>query len=150
VSGARRSIMVEDSHTGVRLTLVRLACLRLMWIATAIFLAAGCGQGDRPPLAPVRGTVRLEGHPLEGGFIVFRPERGRSSSSGIDARGRYELRYVGDIYGAMVGKHTVYIVSATERSPQEKLPARYNTNSELQAMVTEAANTIDFDLRLNP
>jgi hypothetical protein len=54
----------------------------------------------------------------------------------------------------MPGKHKVVIrTAASEPDPEnpnaakEKLPARYNTNSELTAELKGGSNVVDFDLK---
>ena len=47
---------------------------------------------------------------------------------------------------AKPGKHTVTITTATEEAPEETLPAKYNTQTELSADVRDDSNTINFEL----
>ncbi|MDR3109154.1 MAG: hypothetical protein LBU65_05640, partial [Planctomycetaceae bacterium] len=66
----------------------------------------------------------------------------------------YELKFSASAIGAMPGKHKVVIrTAASEPDPEnpnaakEKLPARYNTNSELTAELKGGSNVVDFDLK---
>jgi hypothetical protein len=116
----------------------------------------GCGgQGDRPPLGSVSGTVTLDGQPLVGGQVTFAPETGRPSIGRTDSAGRYELFYVLATKGAKVGKHRVFIgwpPADDDAEPVAKdasrppLPARYGQQSTLTADVNSGANTFDFAL----
>lgn len=108
----------------------------------------GCGSD----LVSVTGTVTLDGKPLEGATVTFRPQEGESDrpSAGVtDASGKYELKYTATEKGAKKGKHRVEISTASnseEESKPETLPTSYNVNSELTADVTSGANVIDFKL----
>jgi hypothetical protein len=115
---------------------------------------AGCGPGDG--LARVRGRVTLNGEPLEGAVVEFHSTSpGGSSASAItDAKGRYELMHTFDARGAMPGEYAVTIRTAEDcfdeqgnslRSP-ERVPARYNSQTELKRTVEPGRNTIDFKL----
>jgi hypothetical protein len=113
---------------------------RCAW--AVVLLAAvvvGCGGGNR---ASVSGTVTLDGKPAEGATVSFTPESGAggvgASYGKVDAAGRYTLETViGDHRGAAVGRHRVSI-SLSQPNPQnpdraatERIPTRYNVNSEL-------------------
>lgn len=108
----------------------------------------GCGgSGDRPELIPVEGLVTLDEQPLAGATVVFRPESGKASRGVTDAEGRYELIYLRDIKGAKPGKHAVRITTASEESPDERLPERYNRKTELTAQVDADTGSVDFALK---
>jgi len=138
----------------------------------------GCGGNPAgyPETAPVTGTVTLDGAPVEGASISFAPPEGRSSSGTTDADGKYELRYVGPVMGAMLGTNRViirkqvpdpdYVPTAAERKAAEEmaaldpdesptftspmidsLPERYRSrDSELSADVKDTDNVFDFAL----
>jgi len=108
---------------------------------------SGCGGHDRPELGTVTGVVTFENQPLPQASVVFEPEQGKDSRAVTDQQGRYELVYLRDIKGAVVGPHTVRITTATEVNPQEKVPARYHAQSELRVDVRSGANTFDFELK---
>jgi hypothetical protein len=115
---------------------------------------AGCGSGNN--LARVSGKVTLNGRPLEGATVEFQPTaKGGSPSSGVtDAEGRYELMYTFEIPGAIPGEHLVSIRTAgtyfdergNELERPERVPARYNGQTELKRSVEPGKNTIDFEL----
>ena len=122
-------------------------CVALALMLLTMLFAPGCGRDDRPPLGRVQGVVTLDGEPLEGALVVFEPiEAARPSRGVTDAAGRYTLVYLRDIEGAVIGEHEVKIVTATEESPEERLPARYNRDTTLAAEVSRGRNEHNFEL----
>ena len=125
------------------------------WTPTLLcLLLAGCGSGDG--LATVKGKVTLNGQPLEGAVVQFQPtaDDGSPSAGKTDAKGRYELMHTFNTRGGMPGEHVVTIRTAaayyeeedTDVQPVERIPAKYNTRTELKRTVKRGRNTIDFDL----
>jgi hypothetical protein len=115
-------------------------------------LSVGCGPGG-PDVATVEGTVLLDGKPLEGAMVLFTPTAGRPAGGLTDASGHYELVYSADRGGAMLGEHTVTISTFRPGDPDEgdvgvpeKVPARYNVQSDLKRTVEDKDNVIDFEL----
>ena len=104
----------------------------------------------------VSGKVTLGGQPLADAIVTFTPKTSGAPSSAItDASGGYTLRYTRDYDGALVGEHTVTISTYAAANPDdeppkpevpEKVPAKYNTKSELLATVKSGSNTLDFPL----
>ena len=136
------------------------ACVRFtlgIALSAVFLLSAGCGDSG-PPLGKVTGQVTLDGKPLEGALVQFSPDAGgRGSFAATDASGRYELIFNADNKGALVGKHSVTITTASEEEYNEEteettpareeiLPDRYHENTELTADDTGGGNTIDFPL----
>ena len=120
----------------------RLSRLRVNWVATltcALLPLAGCGRSDRPPLGQVQGTVLLRGKPLASADLVFRPAKGRVSYGTTDANGHYDLIYLRQDHGAIVGKHTVQIFKQSR--------AKYEIVPTLQKEVVAGKNEINFDLK---
>ncbi len=115
---------------------------------------AGCSDADH--VAPVTGTVRFQQQPLAGAIVRFQPRRGGSPSTAVtDESGRYELRYSRELLGAEIGDHSVSISTYSAGNPDaepprapvpERIPARYNAESELTAQVQAGNNQIDFQL----
>ena len=117
---------------------------------------AGCGP-DGPELAPVAGTVTLDGNPLAGARIEFQPQEGENASPSYgmtDQAGRYKLIYGPGQKGAMLGRHAVRISTGGQSSDgvnpameiPERVPPRYNSETELFREVESGGNTIDFKL----
>jgi hypothetical protein len=140
--------------------------MRALWlIALLVVPAFGCGQDK---FAPVSGVVRMDGKPLPGATVSFLPEPVKGSteapvtSSGkTNEKGEYTLRTGTGQDGALVGKHKVTIslqapevVDSDRRPPRggprlaDKVPARYNTKSELTCEVPAGGKTdANFDLK---
>jgi hypothetical protein len=116
----------------------------------ALLVCLGCEGTD---VGYVEGTVTMDGSPLPDAMVTFQPESGRPSYGRTDASGRYELVYTRDEKGAVPGKHTVSISTLQEGDPDaggesvpEKVPANYNTNTELTREVKAGANEFNFEL----
>lgn len=144
----------------------------LVVLSVVALSLGGCGsKGDRPELGQVTGTITLDGEPLGGIAVVFSPDSGRPSRGRTDSQGQYELTYIGQTLGAKLGHHRVEIApneegedeledanageSTAPAQPQSKpgkvkVPARYNTKSELQADIKPGANVFDFQLESKP
>jgi hypothetical protein len=114
----------------------------MVWTFGLVCLA-GCGPSEDFKLAPVSGTVTLDGQPLVGAGVTFQPEGGGAGNPGpgsaaiTDASGKYELQTAEAKRraGAVVGKHTVRITGTqeqrdasddTQRPPaKDPVPANY-------------------------
>lgn len=122
-------------------------------------LASGCGTGDHVTLAPVKGTVTLDGQPVPDARVIFHPtEGGRPSNAMTEPDGSFELVYMEDKLGALKGKHKVIISTLVEADPdstdtltqsgqREMIPASYNTQTTLEAEVDAGVNELNFDLK---
>jgi DNA-directed RNA polymerase subunit RPC12/RpoP len=106
---------------------------------------------EHPDLAEVTGTVTLDGVPLVGANVEFRPDAGKKAGSKVgastgltDENGKYTLLFVRDIEGAALGRHEVLIHARDARG--RRLPSEYNSQTELTAMVLEGENDIPFEL----
>jgi hypothetical protein len=111
-------------------------------------LTLGCGKGG-PQVVPVTGRATLDGRPLELADVTFQPEGAQRPSIGrTDADGRYTLGYKRGQPGAIVGQHTVRIYVSQELvANPPRIPARYDTQSELRADVKPGEeNVFNFDL----
>jgi len=122
--------------------------LLLACCACLLLLSGACNRNQGPVLAPVSGTVTLDGKPLAGAGVVFKQEGARKSVAWTDEAGRYELTYFRDDKGAVIGEHKVIITTAdSEAEIPESLPARYNQESTLKETVEAGKqNVIDFAL----
>ena len=119
--------------------------LTILLLTLPFCLLPGC-RPSGPRIAPVTGIVTMDGQPLPGAAVIFRPAEGRFSSARTDGSGRYELIYLRDKKGAIVGPHKVVITTRSESVPVEKVPAQYNTDSTLTAEVADGSNEFDFQL----
>jgi len=143
--------------------------MRLRIVAVGL-LAALCGCSSGPKFVPVSGTVTLDGKPLANAIVAFNPAAvpgkieaaGPGSMAVTDDQGHFALKVIGTdgkTVGAVVGEHRVRVSTADNMTnsdssdvahghPKERVPAKYNTNSQLTFTVppggTDAAN---FDLK---
>lgn len=124
------------------------------WIALGltVFAALGCGRNG-PELGTVSGIVTLDGKPLPGAVVMFTPALGRVSRGRTDPNGAYELRFAGDVKGAVLGEHRVTISTrwmdedrTTGKMTQipEVLPPKYNSQTTLTQTVVAGHNKCDF------
>ena len=117
--------------------------------------ACGCGGGDIPELAPVTGTVTLDGAPFPHAIVYFHTQKekgGRPAAGTTDDEGKYELVYLDGVNGAHIGLNKVEIVTEwPEGEPgegeSEKIPEKYNTKTTLTAEVKDERNVFDFNLQ---
>jgi hypothetical protein len=125
-----------------------------------LFVALGCTS--EYPLAPVSGTVTLDGEPLPNASVGFEPIANAGSDAGpgsygvTDASGKYALTTIDDDGGAVIGKHRVSISTyqggEDERGQMvvtapEEVPERYNEETELVFEVPSAGtDAADFAL----
>ena len=118
----------------------------------ALFLT-GCGS-DGPERGRVKGKITLNGEPLEDADVEFQPDEGSPSYGMTDDRGRYDLMYTRDKRGAMIGEHTVRITTSTtdtdvrgnDVAVPQRVPPKYNAQSELIREVKPGTNNYDFEL----
>lgn len=108
----------------------------------------GCGSGDdTPPLGDVSGTITLDGQPLEGVIVAYKPEVGRAATGTTDAQGKYTLEFAYGVSGCKVGPNSVYLEWPLGSTKAKTLSPKYTTQSELKADVKEGSNTLDFALQ---
>jgi hypothetical protein len=78
---------------------------------TAALLLAGAGCGGNKPV-PVRGSVTLDGKPVEGAMVLFLPESekaGRQASGLTGADGSFRLTTFRTDDGALPGNYKVVV-----------------------------------------
>lgn len=125
----------------------------LILAALACVAVGGC-QPDGPERGDVEGVVTLDGKPLGGALLTFRPQAGgRPSYARTDENGVYELVYASGLTGALVDDHLVEISTETAGDPgqeiapsPERLPPRFNSQSNLVKTVDAGDNEINFEL----
>lgn len=144
------------SVVSVLLTAVR-SKARLCVLATVGLAVTGCGEGSQR--IPVGGQVRLDGEPLTSGTILMTPVKA-GPVAGCDIKdGLYEMPQE---RGPGPGEYRVEITAyrPTGKKVYDSdfnvstetlvpiIPARYNTQSELTAVVSEeGSNEFNFDLQ---
>ena len=123
------------------------------WLGlTVIGLAlAGCGSANLK-VAPVSGTVTLDGAPLKRASVTFEPKDGGRPSFGVtNEQGRYILEYSMNELGAQVGVCTVRITTQSSgddsgaKATKESVPKKYRT-IPIEVQVESKTNTIDIPL----
>ncbi len=138
--------------------------MRSLWQQSFVMLlmaaCCGCSGGgpdDMPDIAPVSGTLTLDGEPIAFAHIIFSPvDGGQTSEAYSDQSGRYVLVYKRDIMGAKIGKHKIIVTTYEEPETTddmktvggvpERFPAKYNQNSTLEFEVQDGDNTHDLAL----
>lgn len=128
-----------------------------IWYALKLDGPFGTGQ---PPLAPVIGTVSLNGEPLADGTIFFQPTDQRwPESMGVIKNGEFSMLtdVQGDLLeGAIVGDHRVRIEAAGDvipgAGPVWLTPEKYRTfaKSGLTATVVNDHNECSFEMKGDP
>lgn len=92
-----------------------------VWALTLFALAmAGCGD-NRPPMAPVKGVVRLDGKPLSFGGVLFQPETGFPAQGAIESDGSFTLSTYEPNDGAVIGSHRVQVTCYEGQDPKRSL-----------------------------
>ncbi|MGE3804067.1 MAG: hypothetical protein AB7K24_05265 [Gemmataceae bacterium] len=122
-------------------------CLAFLTVALV-----GCGQ-QVPSLAPVNGTVRLNGHPVPNATVKFYPLDSATeavAAAVTDASGVYSLRFRESHVGAPPGQYKV--VLSTERADvegAETFPEIYHNPEQTQLIVTvpEGGATLDLEAK---
>lgn len=114
---------------------------------------------ESPPLAPVTGTVTLDGKPLKQAIVKFVPvfegpegyKKGSTSFGFTGPDGKYTLIYASEgdkqVMGAIIGPHQVQI-QLNDPTGAQLIPLRYSTyQSELKVDVAKGKGPIDFELK---
>jgi len=138
---------------------------RSLCVALFFPLLAGCG--GKPKLAPVQGTVTLDGAPLKNGSITFESPGNRPATAKIVDGKIVEATTFEPNDGVAVGSHKVAIsaneeaASAVAANPGDSInpganymggksiiPARYNNpeTSQLTAEIKPGDNGVEFKL----
>ncbi len=119
-----------------------------------LVLVFGCtGTKPLPELGTVRGTVTLDGQPIENAVVFFTPDgrKGRAAIGMTNQKGAYSIEYAQGVPGASIGRHCVRIsTSVASGSPDETVPSQYSLKDSLFADVKAGDNTIDFVLTTQP
>jgi len=142
--------MARGHEQTISITLRRISVIALSAI---LLVASGCGGVE---IAPVSGTITVDGQPAGPGVIIFLPvnskEKIRSAMAQFGDDGRYELTTLKTSDGAAIGKHRVIIQSPSNESAQATqraaIPFLYADPqvSGLTAQVEQGSQTIDFPL----
>ncbi len=140
---ARFMVNCESSH-------------RLRWVFL-LGVAVGCGPGHDFEMAPVRGVVRVNGAPLQGGRVMFAPvatggslKSGKPGFADIAADGSYVVSTYGHEDGAVVAPHWVTVLSLdSQAAKQQMLGASRVTAPQRQTVIADQENVIEIELSSN-
>ena len=101
---------------------VRWLPMKSLNVLVLALLLCGCGRSDLPDLGYVTGKVTVGGTPQPNAVVKFTPVgEGRPSSGETDESGNYELQYLVDTKGAIVGEHVV-TVALIQSEEEDNLP----------------------------
>jgi hypothetical protein len=131
--------------------------LRAASVAVPLLLLAGCSD----PRREVSGTVSYQGAPLGRGMIEFEPMDGQATR--MDAPIRDGRFHIDRRHGLLPGHYRVRIAATGNTDPIPvpeghrgpppprlekipKLPAKYNAESKLEAVVKDQGNSIAYNL----
>lgn len=123
-------------------------CLPL--VLAALTLALGCDRG--PAVGTVKGTVTLDGQPVDGGLIRLVPADGNSQPADCQiAAGAYTITMpIGEkkveIYWTKGGGGKVDTASQGTEKVVLLVPPKYNTESTLTCTVEKGQAVKDFAL----
>jgi len=113
-------------------------------------LLMGCDRG--PPKGTVKGTVTLDGQPVDGGVITFVPADGNSQPEAVSiTAGAYTVTMpVGDkrveIYWAPSSGNAADTATQGREQIVQRIPTKYNSQSTLTHTVVKGEATKDFSL----
>jgi len=134
----------------------------IAWIASLLLgvVATSLGCGNSSSRGAVRGSVTLDGMPLDDATITFAPEAAGQDKAAwtMTKQGKYSIPAV---TGPAVGPSRVEIRASRKTGKQladtgpfgaademrEIVPPRYNSQSELNANIKSGDNIVDFDLK---
>jgi len=85
---------------------------RSFWLLLLSLTLLGCGRGHELPTAPVTGKILVDGRPVAKGQVIFAPEGGRAATGILQPDGTFTLSTYRPNDGAVLGKHTVTVISA--------------------------------------
>jgi hypothetical protein len=121
-------------------------------VVVALGLTSGCGGPQGTERVAVSGKVQFDGKPLSTGRITFIPQGKGAAVSGQITDGAFTIAKE---QGPAPGKCRVEIMSSQETGkkgptgPEVKqiIPARYNANSKLEAVLdAKDAKPCEFNL----
>ena len=122
-------------------------------VLSCIPIGLGCSSYTLET-AEVRGTVTLDGRPLEGGGVLFVPAQGRGATGTIQRDGTYVLGTYSAGDGATVGRHIVTVNPRYAREGSD-LPANARMVSHPMGGIevnveSGKVNLIDIPLKSDP
>ena len=107
----------------------------------------GCSNGS-PRLAPVTGTVRLDGHPLKHGLIIF------EANDALPAKGKILNGQIVEVTthrpndGLLLGRKRIAVRPSYASGDNQAIPNRYHdsSTSNLTWEIVDGPNNLVFSL----
>ena len=135
----------------------------LVSLCLTLALCAGCSQPPPFDVAPVEGTVTLDGEPLTRGIVTFVPDeklgtKGPVGVGNIEKDGRYRIVTLPNaeaLDGAVVGHHRIRISHfASDRKPETRDAVHLYSSESASGLTAEVKpgvkNNIDLPLESPP
>ncbi|QDU89571.1 hypothetical protein Pla175_29630 [Pirellulimonas nuda] len=97
---------------------------RVAWLPAAALIAATLGCGAGPEMAPVEGTVTLDGKPLEFGLVMLHPLKGQVAQGLIGAGGAFSLSTFEPGDGVPFGAYRVSVLCYEGHDPSKASAAK--------------------------
>lgn len=125
-------------------------------------LLSGCGSDpDSRPTVEIKGTVTMDGSPLQEASIQFTsPKTGESAYANLDENGKYSITFpkadIGSAYEITITppvveeENAMALAEQAQNKSTMKIPAKYSdrTTSGLSARVEQAGtNEANFELK---
>ena len=117
----------------------------LVNLLSVVLLGCSDSAPDKPELGSVEGVVSLDGQPLSGVSVYFKPTVGRQSIATTDEQGHYEAMYMIDEAGVKVGDCSVMVEWGPDGSGPA-IPPKYGASSELKLTVKPGDNVYDITM----
>jgi hypothetical protein len=118
--------------------------------ASLLLILVGCNRG--PSVGTIKGTITLDGQPVDGGLIRLVPADGNSQPADCQiAAGAYSITMpVGEkkveIYWTKSGAGKVDTASQGSEKVVTMVPPKYNTESTLTVVIEKGEAVKDFEL----
>ena len=122
---------------------------RVLVVLSLLFLSTGLALADGPETGTVSGKVtNAQGEALPGVMVTIEGDRGTQTTV-TDESGNYELLFAAGKPGAAVGRHRVTVETKRFHIPDsvERVPAKYNRETQLEEEVVAGEQTINLDLQ---
>ena len=125
-------------------------CLKRTMLIAGVFAVStlsGCGgSGDQPDLGSVSGVVTLDGKPVVGVNVVFKPDVGRAAAGNTNAEGKFTLQYLDGVDGCKLGPNTVGFDWPPGAANTVSIPTKYNDSAAFKFDIKTGANTCDLTM----
>ena len=125
-------------------------CLKRTMLIAGVFAVSslsGCGgSSDQPELGRVSGVVTLDGKPVVGVNVVFKPDVGRAAAGNTDAEGKFTLQYLDRVYGCKLGPNTVSFDWPPGGTNAVGIPTKYNDSAAFKFDIKSGSNTCDLNM----